>query len=196
MTVPDSDVVVVCYQWGFVGWCLVSFALTWSRGLWLGASWYACRAGQLYWLFLVLTGIASWALQYTVATLLLHGAPPYPACNNNVRASPDLAVWLLYHYWTLAVIHDAYNGRMLASWLRTGRRILEGVAVPVILVLTGNTTWTYAAEGAAFGVAMGLLSALLLLLVWLPRMHTIALYVDWLGFGHHNLRDDGSFIFF
>lgn len=198
MTVPDSDVVVVCYQWGFVGWLLVSAALTWGRGLWLGAAWYACRAGRLYWIALAATGVASWALQYTVATLMLRGAPPYPACNNNVRAAPDLAVWLLYHYWTLAIVHEAYHRRLLVSWLRTARRVAEAVGVPLILVLTGNTTWAYAAEGAGFGVAMGALSALLLLALWTPRMADVAPHFAWAGIASTPVAEhDGvAFMFF
>jgi hypothetical protein len=196
MAVPSTDVVAICYQWGFFGWLLVSAALGWGRGLWLGATWYACRAGQLYWIALAATGAASWALQYTVATLLLRGEPPYPACNNNIRAAPDLAVWLLYHYWTLAIVHDAYHGRLLASWLRTVRRIAEAVCVPLILVYTGNTTWAYAAEGAGFGVAMGVLSALLLLALWMPRMSGVALHARWAGLGHVDDPRDTQFMFF
>ena len=196
MAVPDSDVVLICYQWGFFGWLLVSAALVWGRGLWLGAAWFACRAGQLHVLALAATGVASWALQYTVATLLLHGTPPYPACNNNVRAAPDLAVWLLYHYWTLATAHELYVGRVAWSWLRAARRLAEIILVPVVLVLSGNTTWAYAAAGAGFGVAVGILSALLLLVLWAPRFATLAPLIRWAGVTHDPADPALAFVFF
>lgn len=181
----QTDEVRICFEWGFLGWALVSAALTWGRGLWLGLSWYAVRVGELYWLMATATGIASWAAQYVVATVLLDGTPPFPECNNNIRAAPDLAVWLLYHYWTLTVVHERYVGIVWASWWTCIYRVAVGVAIPVILVVTGNTTWAYAAYGVGFGVAMGLLSAVLLTVVWAPRIPAVAQYTAQLGITTH-----------
>jgi hypothetical protein len=196
MATPSGDVVLICYQWGFAGWMLVMLALSWGRGLWTGATWYACRAGQLHVVMMAATGLASMALQYTVATLLLRGDTPYPACNNNPRAFPDMAVWLLYHYWTLAAAHELYSGRVSWSWLRAARRVAELLGVPVVLIYTGNTTWAYAAAGAGFGTAMGLLSAVLLLVLWAPRMAAVAPFLARLGIVHDPRQDDIVWVFF
>lgn len=193
----STDEVRICYQWGFLGWALVYAALTWGRGLWLGAAWYACRAGELYWLLVAATGLASWAVQYAVASALLSGAPPYPACNNNVRASPDLAVWLLFHYTTLAVVHEGAVGRF-PGWGVAGRRLAACIAVPGVLIATGNTTWAYAAIGAGFGVALGLLASALLLVVWAPRLDRAQAALAWTGAVHRPaaVPDESHLAFF
>jgi len=196
MAVPTGDVVLICYQWGFAGWMLVMLALSWGRGLWTGATWYACHSGRLHVMMMAATGVASMALQYAVATLLLHGPTPYPACNNNPRAFPDMAVWLLYHYWALSAAHELYVGHVGWSWLRSVRRAAVLVGVPAVLVVTGNTTWTYAAAGAGFGTAMGLLSAVLLLVLWAPRMGAVAPFVTWAGIVHNPRLDDIVLVFF
>ena len=179
----DTDEVRVCYQWGFLGWALVWFALSAGKGFWLGAWWYACRIGALYVATMLITGAFSWAAQFVVATFLLSGDPPFPECNNNVRSTPDLAVWLLYHYWVLEVAHEWYWAQPWCWWV-SARRILLSVAVPVILVLTGNTTWLHALYGALFGVAIGLASAVLLLMIWVPRMEKVAAYTAAFGFAY------------
>lgn len=177
----DTDEVRVCYQWGFLGWALVWFALTAGKGFWVGAWWYACRFGDLYLVMMLVTGAFSWAAQFVVATFLLSGAPPFPECNNNVRSTPDLAVWLLYHYWTLEVVHERYWQQPWTWWM-PARRIALGVAVPIILVITGNTTWLHALYGGLFGIAIGLMSAVLLLMLWIPRMEAVAEYTRCFGY--------------
>lgn len=183
MTSYDVDQVSVCYQWGALGWALVWFALTAGKGFWMGAWWYACRMGDLYVTMMLVTGAFSWAAQYAVATFLLSGAPPFPECNNNVRSTPDLAVWLLYHYWVLEVVHEYYWQHPWSPWV-TLRRLALGAAVPVILVLTGNTTWLHALYGALFGIGAGLISAVLLLVLWVPRMPAVSSYTMALGFAY------------
>jgi len=177
----DVDEVRICYQWGFLGWALVSGALATGKGLWLGAWWYACRFGDLYVSAMLLTAAFSWAVQFVVATFLLSDDPPFPECNNNVRSTPDLAVWLLYHYWTMEVVHEFYWQRPWSMWV-SARRLAVGVAVPVVLVVTGNTTWLHALYGALFGTAIGLMSAALMLMVWVPRLADVSSCLGWTGF--------------
>lgn len=177
-----TDEVRVCYPWGMPGWLLVYTALGAGRSLWLGVWWYALRCVDIHFLVLACTGGLAMVLQYSAAAFLFRQPveDALTACNNNVMAAPDLTAWLVFQYWTLAEVHDRWAGTAWAP-LTTAWRALVSIGAPVILVLTRNTTWAWAAEGAAFGVAVGLVCASVILIALEPRMAAVVPHLAWAG---------------
>jgi hypothetical protein len=159
----------------------VWFAIGVGRSLWAGVWWYAIRAVDLHLMLVSATSVLAMVLQYSAAAYLF--AQPTrddAACNNNVRAAPDLSVWLLAQYLTIAEVHDRWAG-VQWSWPVVAYRVVIGVGAPLTLVLTANTTWAWAAEGVAFGVATALIAVAVLLTVVEPRAPAVATYVAHAG---------------
>ena len=182
------DEVRVCYPLGFFGWALVYTALGAPRLLWAGLAWYGVRCAELYFLVLWASSAVAFALQYTAAAYLFdQPAVTALSCNNNVRAAPDLTVLLALQYTVVAEVHDRWVGAPWSWWVFARRVLFAAVAVPVVLVLTENTTWAHAAEGAGFGVATGGVVAAAIYVVLVPRLHEVCVprYVGWVGLREH-----------
>lgn len=169
----ETDAVLLCYKGGMLGWALVRTAVGLPALLWAGVSYSSTTERTLDWTLLA----AGWplvvALQYMAASFWLdrhaHTALPGLKCNNDIRAMPDLSMWLLAHYVVVMCVHELVAARWPGLWGHL-RRLLYLVAVPAVLVWSGNTTVPYALAGAGFGAATGLICAALLVAVWLPRL--------------------------
>lgn len=181
---PAADVASVCYAWGYVGWALVWMALSSGKSMWLSLGWLASRTQELYFWAVCATGAFSFTAQWILSTLVFLSPGELPSCSSNIRAAPDLTVWLLWHFWVLAFAHERFFA-VEWSWWVAARRVLCAVLVPVVLVLSGNSRWEYVGVGAACGLGAGVLCAALCLFVWLPRMPDVAQYTHELGIFHH-----------
>lgn len=179
----ETDAVLLCYRGGFLGWLAVWTAIGTPRFLWAGLSWMSSHSLDLYWLLLASGWLLVTALQFVVATFWLdrheHTALE---CNNDLRAMPDLSVWLLLHYLATIGAHEFAYGEW-PGWWTLAWRVVYIVGVPGVLLWSRNTKWLYALAGAGFGLASGLLFAALLLVLWLPRIHdanaTVYAVYDW-----------------
>lgn len=166
----QADVVSICYKAGFFGWVLVQAAIGVPRFLWAGLSWMSTVDTSLYWLLLA----SSWAFvigaQYLAASFWLDKKQVTPSkCNNNRSAMPDLTMWLLAHYIVIIYTHEFAIGAR-PRWWAVLLRLVYLIGVPAILVWTQNTTIPFALAGAGFGVTSGLLCAVLLWTIWIPRL--------------------------
>jgi hypothetical protein len=179
--------VSLCYTGGFLGWLVLVFTIGIPYIIWGGLAWLSWVTWDVYWTLLSLGSAQVIATQYLVSTLWFDKMQKSPdsTCNNNIRALPDLLVWLTAHYIVVMFAHDFAVRRPLRLWMVLQRAAALAVVI-VVLVLMHNTTVAYAFVGVGFGVATGVLFSVLLLVVWVPRMCVVNdLLLEW----RHCLRE-------
>jgi len=166
-----SDDIRLCYRAGGLGWAAVQLALAAPAALWAGLSYMASITRDAYHILLAANWALVVALHYLVAAgwNAREGGAPTAACNNNLRAMPDLTVWLLVHYAVLGEVHRRIIG-VRASWLGAASTVAHLVLPPAVLLWTDNTRPLYALAGAGLGLASGALFCAALVGVLLPAL--------------------------
>ena len=170
MSLPSFDT-KLCYRGGVLGWVAVQLALAAPAFVWACLSYLASLTCDAYHILLAGNWMLVAALHYLVAVgwNAREGGAPLDACNNNLRAMPDLAVWLLVHYALLAEVHRRLTYAP-ATWYGLACTLAHLVLPPAVLLWTHNTRPLYALAGAGLGLASGALFCALLLCVLLPAL--------------------------
>lgn len=164
-----TEVIELCYPAGLAGWAAMQWAVATPLFLWAAAygsyrQWGYRAALSANWALVV-------ALHYLVAVGwdARQGGAPLAECNNNLRAMPDKAMWLLLHYLVLEEISRRWRREPL-SWFGVASTLVHLVLVPAALLWTRNTRPLYALAGAGLGVASAALCGAVLVVVVAPAL--------------------------
>jgi hypothetical protein len=137
------------------------------------------------------TGLVTVMLQYVFA-LLYDPHPPVPYgflpgsafCGGKYHhLLPNLETALVYHYWVLVVAHELYLGNRVTPWHRL-RHVATLLFVPITLVLSNDSTTSNAFYGVALGLATGVVTSIVFLLVLVPRLPLVAPWLQLLSVNH------------
>jgi hypothetical protein len=184
MSVFEAITIEVC---GRIGYDVDGFFTKWMffmpSAVWWALSGFAFFSKDMY---VQLLASSYWVavlfgtmMQYTIASL-----PPNPGCTTEPFALPHWPVLASSLYVVTMLGHRLY-WRIPFSLFTVLRGILIGVCVPLVMVLSGNSTVAQALGSIGIGVGLALFNLTCIFVFWLERIDVLCsskILRIWLGY--------------
>jgi hypothetical protein len=172
-----------CWRTGFdaSGW-FTFFVMFLPRGKWLGLMGFAFMEGDFYVQLLAWGYWLSWLVNVVLQNVFLE-PQPNPTCATGL-GMPAFESQLATHLIVLLIGHYLL-WRLPLGVFTILRAVLLGVAVPFVMVFSGNYTIGQTLAGVGVGAAVGLVQLMQLVFFWVDRIDALCgdgILRTWFGY--------------